>query len=381
MLEKFHVPEDIEVRVRVQDLRWTAEELLKSTGMPEDDAVQAADVLVYADVRGIETHGVSNMLRVYVGQLEDGGINPTPDWKIVQDNKATCVIDGDGGHGMVISPIGMKEAIRRASEYGVGAVSVMNCRHLGPCSYYAEMAREQDMLGMATTTGGMSMVPTFGTKPLLGLNAMSFAAPTAENPPFVYDASPSVVAGNKITLAKRLGQTVEAGWITDADGVPIMEESEIPEKYMMLPVGSTREGGSQKGYAYSMISEILTSVLCATGGRTAQEGRLGPPLPGLRHIRLHRPGRLQGRHGPVPHRPAGVPDGDRRGQGALLRLPGGGDDGRQDGQRHPPPSRGHRLVQAGCFRAQPGVETHLTGGSPRTAVQRGKGDCASELER
>jgi LDH2 family malate/lactate/ureidoglycolate dehydrogenase len=67
------------------------------------------------------------------------------------------------------------------------------------------MAREQDMLGMATTTGGMAMVPTFGTKPLLGLNAMSFAAPTAENPPFVYDASPSVVAGNKITLAKRLG--------------------------------------------------------------------------------------------------------------------------------------------------------------------------------
>ncbi len=265
MLEKFHVPEDIEVRVRVEDLRWTAEELLKSTGMPEDDAVQTADVLVYADVRGVETHGVSNMLRVYVKQLQDGDINPTPDWKIVQDNKATCVIDGDGGHGMVISPIGMKEAIKRASEYGVGAVSVMNCRHLGPCSYYAEMAREQDMLGMATTTGGMAMVPTFGTKPLLGLNAMSFAAPTGQNPPFVYDASPSVVAGNKITLAKRLGQTVEPGWITDADGVPIMEESEIPEKYMMLPVGSTREGGSQKGYAYSMISEILTSVLCATG--------------------------------------------------------------------------------------------------------------------
>ena len=190
MLEKFHVPEDIEVRVRVEDLRWTAEELLKSTGMPEDDAVQTADVLVYADVRGVETHGVSNMLRVYVKQLQDGDINPTPDWKIVQDNKATCVIDGDGGHGMVISPIGMKEAIRRASEYGVGAVSVMNCRHLGPCSYYAEMAREQNMLGMATTTGGMAMVPTFGTKPLLGLNAMSFAAPTGQNPPFVYDASP-----------------------------------------------------------------------------------------------------------------------------------------------------------------------------------------------
>ena len=266
MLEKFHVPEDIEVRVQVKDVRWTTEELFKASGMPEVDAKQAADVLIYADVRGIETHGVSNMLRVYIRQLKEGAINPTPKWKIVRENKATCVIDGDGGHGMVIAPIGMKEAVKRASEFGVGAVTVINCRHLGPCSYYAELAREQDMLGMATTTGGLSMVPTFGAKPLLGLNAMAFAAPTTVNPPFVYDASPSVVAGNKIGLAKRLGQTVLPGWITDEKGNPIMEESEIPEKYMMLPLGSTREGGSQKGYSYSVISEILTTILSANGG-------------------------------------------------------------------------------------------------------------------
>ena len=127
------------------------------------------------------------------------------------------------------------------------------------------MALEEDMLGLATTTGGVSMVPTFGSKPLLGLNALAFAAPTKENPPFVYDASPSVVAGNKIALAKRLGQKALPGWITDQEGNPIMEESEIPEKYMMLPLGSTREGGSQKGYAFSVISEILTTILCATG--------------------------------------------------------------------------------------------------------------------
>jgi LDH2 family malate/lactate/ureidoglycolate dehydrogenase len=266
LLEKFHVPEDMEVRVQPKDVRWTTEELFKATGMPEEDAKLAADVLVYADVRGIETHGVSNMLRVYLRQLKEGAINPNPKWKIIQENKATAVIDGDGGHGMVIAPIGMKEAIKRASEFGVGAVTVINCRHLGPCSYYAELAREQDMLGMATTTGGMSMVPTFGAKPLLGLNAMAFAAPTEKNPPFVYDASPSVVAGNKIGLAKRLGQTVLPGWITDEKGNPIMEESEIPEKYMMLPLGSTREGGSQKGYSYSVISEILTTILSANGG-------------------------------------------------------------------------------------------------------------------
>ena len=265
MLEKFHVPEDVEVRVQVADVRWTTEELLKTLGMSDSNAEQTADVLMYADLRGIDTHGVSNMLRAYVKQLVDGKMNPNPDWKITRENKATCVIDGDGGHGMVVSPVAMREAIDRASKYGIGAVSVMNCHHLGPCSYYAQMAVEHDMLGLATTTGGLSMVPTFGTQPLLGLNALAFAAPTEKNPPFVYDASPSVVAGNKIGLAKRLGQTVLPGWITDEHGNPIMEETEIPEKYMMLPVGSTREGGSQKGYSLSVISEILTTGLTATG--------------------------------------------------------------------------------------------------------------------
>ena len=265
MLKKFQVPKEIAVRVAGADARWTTEELLKAAGMSPADAQQTADVLMYADLRGIDTHGVSNMLRIYLRVLKDGTINPTPRWRMVRDNKATCVIDGDGGHGMVISPVAMNEAIRRASEYGIGTVSVMNCRHLGPCAYYAHMAVKHHMLGQATTTGGVAMVPTYGTKPLLGLNAMAFAAPTRTNPPFVYDASPSVVAGNKLGLARRLGQTVLPGWITDQHGNPIMEESPIPEKYMMLPLGSTREGGSQKGYALSVISEILTSLLCASG--------------------------------------------------------------------------------------------------------------------
>ena len=265
MLKKFQVPKEIAVRVAAAEVRRTTEQLLQAAGMPEADARQTADVLLYADLRGIDTHGVSNMLRSYLRGLDGGAINPTPRWRVARDHKATCVIDGDGGHGMVVSPAAMKEAIRRASEYGIGSVSVMNCRHLGPCAYYAHMALEHTMLGQATTSGGVTMVPTYGTQPLLGLNAMAFAAPARRNPPFVYDASPSVVAGNKLGLARRLGQTVLPGWITDREGNPIMEESPLPEKYMMLPLGSTREGGSQKGYALSVIGEIITSVLCASG--------------------------------------------------------------------------------------------------------------------
>ena len=272
MLEKFHVPEELEIRVRPDDARWTTERLLEACGMPPADAALTADVLMYADLRGIDTHGVSNLLRGYLGGLLEGGINPTPNWKIVRDNKATALIDGDGGHGMVVSPRGMAEAIERASLYGIGAVSVVNCRHLGPCAYYAHKAVEHDMLGMATTTGGVRMVPTFGTQQLLGLNALAFAAPAKTLPPFVYDGAPSVVAGNKIYLAERLGQTILPGWITDGQGNPIMEETEIPDEYMLLPLGSTREGGSQKGYALSVMGEVLTTVLTATGAGPRRRG-------------------------------------------------------------------------------------------------------------
>lgn len=265
MLKKFQVPDEIAVRVPPAAVRWTTEQLLQAAGMPEADARQTAEVLLYADLRGIDTHGVSNMLRSYLRGLDRGDINPQPRWRLARDHKATAVIDGDRGHGMVVSPAAMNEAIKRAGEFGIGSVSVMNCRHLGPCAYYAHMALEHGMLGQATTTGGVTMAPTYGAKPLLGLNAMAFAAPTRRNPPFVYDASPSVVAGNKLRLAKRLGQTVLPGWITDQHGNPIMQEAPIPEQYMMLPLGSTREGGSQKGYALSVIGEIVTSVLCAAG--------------------------------------------------------------------------------------------------------------------
>ena len=272
MLERYRVPGDLEIRVRAEDARWTTERLLQAAGIPAADAARIADVLLYADLRGIDTHGVSNLLRFYLGELDSGATNPTPEWRIVRDNKATCVIEGDRGHGMVVAPAAMREAMERASRFGVGAVSAVNCGHLGPCSYYAEMPLERDMLGLATTTGGLGMAPTFGSKPLLGLNALAFAAPAGNHPPFVYDGSPSVVAANKIFLARRLGEKVLPGWIADERGAPILEESEIPESYMMLPLGATREGGSQKGYALSVMSEVLTTVLTATGAGPRRRG-------------------------------------------------------------------------------------------------------------
>ena len=272
MLERFHVPSDEAVHVNKDDMHAMVVDIFLKMGMPPDEAEVASDVLVYADIRGIETHGVSNMLRNYVKSFGEGGINPTPNPKIVREMPAAATLDCDGGHGLVVGPMAMEMAIERAKVYGIGTITANNGRHFGAAAYHAAMAIDHDMIGLAMTSGGMSVVPVDGSKPMFGLNPIAIAIPTRHEAPFIFDASMSSVAGNKIVLAKRLGVPVAPGWITGADGVPITEESEVPENYFMLPSGGTRENGSHKGSSLGIWVEIMCGLLGATGAGPNREG-------------------------------------------------------------------------------------------------------------
>ncbi len=260
MLERFHVPADIAVHVMPDDMFATVTDIFLKMGMSEEDAKQSADVLVYADVRGIESHGVSNMLRRYVEQLQSGGINPNPKIRVVREMPAAATI--------VVGPMAMNMAIERAKQYGIGTVTAMNGRHFGACAYHASMALKHNMVGLAMTTGGLNVLPVHGSKPLVGLNPIGVAAPTKNEPPFIFDASMSSVAGNKIALAQRIGVPVMPGWIADGEGNPIMEEQMVPEKWAMLPSGATRELGAHKGYSLAVMVEILCGILGGTGAGT-----------------------------------------------------------------------------------------------------------------
>ncbi|MFW6195557.1 MAG: Ldh family oxidoreductase [Chloroflexota bacterium] len=265
VLPRFRVPEDLAVRVKQEDMRATLEDMFRKVGMPDDDAAQSADVLMFADLRAIETHGVSNMMRAYVQGFANGSINPKPDWRIIREAPATATIDGDGGHGLVIGPKAMDIAIDKANTYGIGSVSVTNGRHFGAAAYHAMRALPHDMIGVAMTVGGTMVVPTWGAEPRVGANPIAFAAPTRNEPPFVFDASMSNVAGNKVRLAQRLKTKMMPGWLTDAEGNPIMEETDVPEKYYLLPAGGTRELGGHKGYGLTVMVDILSGVLSGTG--------------------------------------------------------------------------------------------------------------------
>ena len=266
MLERFKVPEDIAIRVAPDDMRETVENLFEALGMPDNEAEQAADVLIYADTRGIDSHGVSNMTRAYVAGFQNGDLNPTPKCTVTHDTGAIATVDCDRGLGLAVGPPTMDLAIERAKSLGVGVAIAHNAGHYGPAAYHAHMALTHNMIGISMTTGGVRVAPTHGAEPLLGLNPIGIAVPSGKQVPFIFDASMSSVAANKIFLLQRVKGEVLPGWVTKPDGSPQMKEGPVPDPFMMLPLGGTREIGSHKGFGLMMMVEVLTTLLSGTGG-------------------------------------------------------------------------------------------------------------------
>jgi L-2-hydroxycarboxylate dehydrogenase (NAD+) len=271
LLKHFQVPDDIAVRVDVDKLRYATEQVFMKCGVPESEAKLGADVLIFADESGIDTHGVSNMLRSYVAGYTSDALNATPEIKIIKETPSTATIDGDGGLGLMIAPKAMEIAIAKAKAVGTGVVAVRNSGHLGAAGYHAMMAAENDMIGWCMTAGGKSMVPTFGAEAQLGTNPIAFAAPGNNEPTFMFDAAMTSIAGNKIGLANRMGKGMSPGWVAEDDGTPDMEGGAVADfaansMRMQLPLGSTRELGSHKGYGLGVMVDILCGQLSFAPG-------------------------------------------------------------------------------------------------------------------
>jgi len=291
MLERFHVPDSEVIKVSESSLRNVTEQVFLTQGLSSEDASIATDVLVSADLRGVESHGVSNMLRAYIGAFKSKSLNPKPNSKLLKETASCATIDSDNGLGIVGAPKAMKIAIEKAKKTGVGLVSLTNGGHIGMLAYHSMMAADQNMIGTCMAACSPRMVPTYSSKKALGTNPISYAAPADKLPNFVFDAAMTSVAGNKIVLASRLGVPLSSGWIADKNGNPIMEEVKIEDldhedesknlesRYNkgyisssvdLLPFGGTREIGSHKGYSMAVVADILAGIL--NGTRTAPTG-------------------------------------------------------------------------------------------------------------
>lgn len=262
----FKVRPDRAVRVTPESLFQLTYAVLVAVGMRPDEAAIAADGLVSADLRGVESHGVSNMLPNYVSWIERGHMNPRPDVRVIRDRPSTASWDTDRGLGLSLGPRAMETAVAKARQTGVGMVSLGNGRHIGMLAYTAMRALQDGMIGVVLTAASPRVLPTFGREPKLGTNPIAVAVPAQEQPPFVFDAATSVIPANKITSARRLGDHLPSGTVGDHDGTPILTPSPPGEESMtrLLPLGSAYETGSHKGYGLACVAEILSSLLSDT---------------------------------------------------------------------------------------------------------------------
>ena len=240
-------------------------------GVSETAALQAADVLSKADLRGIDSHGVAR-LRTYVDMFKIGRLNPNPNIRIIREKKSVATVDGDSGLGLVVGPKANEIAMDKAAQFGSGWVSVCNTNHYGIASYYSLKALERDMIGWSMTNSSRIVVPLFGAERRLGTNPIAIAFPGYTNPPIVIDLATSVVAFGKVEIAKRQNKPIPEGWIIDQEG----RSSTSPEDVYaggLLPLGGTRELGGHKGYCLSAMVDILSCVLSG-----ANWGPFAPPF-------------------------------------------------------------------------------------------------------
>ena len=229
-------------------------------GCPPEQARTAADALLSADLRGVDSHGVAR-LSGYVRLWENGRVNPQPVIRIVHETPSTAVVDGDGGLGLVVAPFAMQVAIAKATQAGTGWVSTCNSNHYGIAGYHAMQALPHDMIGLSMTNASPLVAPTFSSERLLGTNPIAVAIPAGEEPPFVADLATTTAANGKLEILQRKKAQAPLGWIQDAAGQPTTDPTATTRGGALLPLGGDREHGSHKGYALGAVVDIFSAVL------------------------------------------------------------------------------------------------------------------------
>jgi LDH2 family malate/lactate/ureidoglycolate dehydrogenase len=233
-------------------------------GLPADHAADAADVLLYASRRGVETHGVRNLKPIYINQIAQGKLNLHPHFTIEHETPISARVNGDAGLGLVAGCWAMRLAMQKAQSAGVGLVAMHNSYHYGAAGYYPYMALAHDLIGISMTgrfygrDQDYGVMPTFGSKSMFSTNPLSISFPTLEEPAWLLDMSTSTVPFNRVAMMRDNGEAIPLGWGVDADGLPTTDPDQVR---FLSPLGGSREQGGHKGYGLAMMVSVLCNVL------------------------------------------------------------------------------------------------------------------------
>ncbi|MDA1280507.1 MAG: Ldh family oxidoreductase [Chloroflexi bacterium] len=265
MLENLKLDDSNSIRLPAADLHRQVSAILQGVGTPPEHAETTAKILVSASLRGVDTHGVGNVVR-YSQSIEDDTYTVPQIVETISETDTTALLSCGNGLGFVAAHHGMEMSIAKAREFGIGMVTIRDGHHIGMVGYYPMMAADEDMIGMAMTNASPAVRPALGARPRVGTNPIAFAAPAGKERDFVFDMATSTVASGKIALARRLGVPMPVGWAVTAEGEPItVPPADRSEAWSMNPLGNTREQGSHKGYGLGLVVDILCGVLSGGG--------------------------------------------------------------------------------------------------------------------
>ncbi len=246
-----------------------ADRVLRAVGVDEQESRVVADNLVTANLRGIDSHGITR-LPLYVERLEAGLIAPRTELETVRQTAGTCVLDAHNGWGAVAGMAGMREAIARARRVGTGVALVRRSNHFGIAAYYAEEAVASGMIGVAMTNASANMSPWGGRQPYFGTNPICIAVPAGEERPVIYDGATSVVAIGKLVLAAKKGERIPPTWAADEMGQPTTDPQIAVAAGNLLPMGC------YKGYGLALMVDVLSGILAGAA--------FGPHISNLRKL-------------------------------------------------------------------------------------------------
>lgn len=267
--------------LQVEPVRRYCEDIFLKHGFSETECQQIVDVILTADLYGIESHGIQRMIRYHNSLVRDL-VDATAKPSIVFETPLSAVIEGARTMGQTTACMAMNLAVEKAKTHGFGAVTVRNCNHYGIAGYYAKIAAKQDLIGASSTNTEAIAIPTFGKQPMLGTSPLALCMP-ADPYDFWFDVATTVVPRGKIEIYNKREIPLKDGWAADEygrscnDAQHVLDMINAKTNGGIFPIGGySMETGSHKGYGFGIIAEICTGIL--SGGHTSphvQNGGMG----------------------------------------------------------------------------------------------------------
>jgi len=240
-----------EIRVAWEPLKEFTKEVFVRVGMPPEDAEAEAGALIWANLRGVDSHGV---LRIpwYVENVDKGVMNPKPNIQVVKETPATLLVEADRAMGPVVTIFVMNLVVKKAKKVGVGWALIRNLTHQGALGYYSQMAAKQDMAGIVFVCNPPNMAPHGARVAGVHNSPIAISVPAKRHHPLNLDMATSVVAGGKLWLAVDKGVPIPEGWALDKNGNPTTDPKQV---------GALLPFGGPKGSGLALMFECLSSVM------------------------------------------------------------------------------------------------------------------------